>query len=291
MDAQRTITIALALFFLMPLSAVVTAEVIDTYDNCRLGAPGTGILDIDGSGTERDPYRISSASDLKKMSETHFLHNGAFYEQISDVIFDNFSNDMMTIDVIIDDDVNITLIPEAECSALYAYVSLNGCFEPVIWDEGKGTVNFDIGVIKKKNTVAVVGYTDHTDLAFVLNFTESFSETVPFFGNHIPIGSSDRPFTGSYNGNGYSIIGMKAVSEKNSGMFGYVENAILYDMNITSVQGNSSYMIAAVTKDPFVTPDMRAITASAGGFAGNANDLSMISCSADCAVMTSLTAI
>jgi len=54
--------------------------------------------------------------------------------------------------------------------------------------------------------------------------------------NHTPIGTSDDPFTGEYDGNGYLILGMNVFVDAGgsgsavAGMFGYVENATMSDI-------------------------------------------------------------
>lgn len=53
----------------------------------------------------------------------------------------------------------------------------------------------------------------------------------------LPIGTKNKPFTGSYNGNGYEIIGltMKNSNVKLVGLFGYAKDAHLYNIALRDV--------------------------------------------------------
>lgn len=57
------------------------------------------------------------------------------------------------------------------------------------------------------------------------------------------IGTQEAPFLGSYNGNGYKIIDLKinlARHEKHGGLFGYIKEATLENININQLVNNES---------------------------------------------------
>ena len=56
-----------------------------------------------------------------------------------------------------------------------------------------------------------------------------------------PIGTEDTPFTGSFNGNGYTISNLKIdYSLEDAGLFGFVENGIIMNFNIENAIINST---------------------------------------------------
>lgn len=75
----------------------------------------------------------------------------------------------------------------------------------------------------------------------------------------MPIGSKEAPFTGSYNGNGFEITGltMKAPDATRIGMFGYAENAEIYNITLRDYDiesaGSNAKQISVAPILPVVT--------------------------------------
>lgn len=65
------------------------------------------------------------------------------------------------------------------------------------------------------------------------------------YENWEPIGTSDAPFTGEFDGNGYSIANLSLKSEteetNNLGLFGFVHSASIGDLNLKNVEINVNY--------------------------------------------------
>lgn len=56
------------------------------------------------------------------------------------------------------------------------------------------------------------------------------------------IGDDDNPFTGSFNGNGFTISNLKITSKTANyiGLFGYVEGGTIYNVTLSNVDINSA---------------------------------------------------
>ena len=84
------------------------------------------------------------------------------------------------------------------------------------------------------------GYSDlDARLCADLDLSEVCGQTL---GAFTPIGSSDRPYTGSFNGNGFTIHNLYVDASKNSGLFGVIgENASISDLTLenAAVRGES----------------------------------------------------
>ena len=84
------------------------------------------------------------------------------------------------------------------------------------------------------------GYSDlDARLCADLDLSEVCGQTL---GAFTPIGSSDRPYTGSFNGNGFTIRNLYVDASKNSGLFGVIgENASISDLTLenAAVRGES----------------------------------------------------
>ncbi len=74
----------------------------------------------------------------------------------------------------------------------------------------------------------------------------------------VSIGDDDNPFTGSFNGNGFTISNLKNTSKtaKYAGLFGYVEEGTIYNVTLKNVdiasaggKGKSVAPIVAICLD------------------------------------------
>lgn len=79
----------------------------------------------------------------------------------------------------------------------------------------------------------------------------------------IPIGTKEKPFTGSYNGNGFEIIGL-TITDPNAtriGMFGWTENANIYNITLRDYDiesaGRNAKRISVAPIVPVVTNGTR----------------------------------
>jgi hypothetical protein len=246
-------------------------------------------LELSGSGTAGDPYLVSSADDLRTVSDLHYLHDGAYYKQTKDIVFnDDLIDDIVTINVSLDSFVvTINVIPNVSGGIKegFACISLNDSVISMDWD-GAFRAFFSINDIMENNSVIAAGSIDGKEFAIAMNFSDvgtGMSLSAPFKGNFKPIGSPEEPFRGSYDGGGHSIKGMKVVSTGNgdvrAGMFGSAESATLFGINIAD--GNGSYIIGVSFKPNDYSFDS---SSAAGGIVGTANEITMIACSVDCTV-------
>ena len=287
---MKTLSIAIVVTILLSVPAAVilqgTAANDGTHSDTRLASP----LGMDGNGTENDPYLISSVEDLHAISRSHFLHPGAFYKQTQDMVFDA-SPDGNSIIVNISmnvHDVIVEAIPEFAYSEGTACFLMNDRSASVTSDDGFRAL-FEISALTDNNSVTVCGIIDDIPFAAAVKFlkNDELSVSLPLDGNFTPIGSPEAPFSGYYDGNGYSITGMRTVSlgtavppEATAAMFSYVDTAVLRNIDIRSERGNDSYAIAALIDTAYSnSPGQN--TATAGGIVGKGNDVTMISCSAD----------
>jgi hypothetical protein len=255
-----------------------------------IGTSGTAlgkIPGLNGNGTMDDPYLVSSADDLRIVSESHSLHDGAYYKQTEDIVFhDDLSGNTVTLSVSVGKEgikVALSVNVAYEVKEAYAYVSLNDSIMSVDWNGGFDDTLISISELRSKNSVIAAGSVNGETFAIGLNFTDEDDHaviTAPFKGNFKPIGS-ERPFTGTYNGNNRLITGLRIVvteptkeSMGYAGLFAMINYSTLYGINIASEKHNRSYTIAVCitnTVSSFVT----------GGIAGAASNTLIASCSVD----------
>ena len=288
-------TISLAVFLVMLLPAAIAS-----------GAAGeetrSAIAGLSGSGTESDPYRIGSYNDLMIVSSYHSYHNGAHYIQTNDIIFDDIVNgNIITMIVsMINDMVIIELIPDVsgDIGDAIACVSLNDSVIQADWNNGFANAVFDASVLRSKNSAVAAGSFEGNDFAVAMTFPEidgTITITAPLKGNFEPIGSKEDPFTGLYDGNGYSIKGIKVVSvgsdEVTAGLFGYTESAILCNIHIDSDAEHTSYVISSSIHDLKNSGTEGRLTLSSGGMVGVADGTTIAASSVNCSVSSFLVLI
>jgi hypothetical protein len=252
------------------------------------------IVGLKGSGTVNDPYLISSANDLRKVSDSHHLHSGAYYEQTEDIIFnDDLSGSTATLSVIADENevtVLLSLNTGRKVSEAYACVSFNDNVKLIDWNEGFGAVSFSIAGSGENNSVIAAGSADGETFAIGLSFAQNDKSaviTAPFKGNFKPIGSEEMPFKGNYNGGGHSIKGLRIASvssdaEKKAaaGLFGCTADSRLYDISVVSEKDDRSYIIAAFIAVPVPGTNI-APSVTSGGITALNSGSSIISCSVE----------
>ena len=289
---KKTISLAVFLVMLLPAAAASGAEGTDARG---------GIIGLNGTGTESDPYRIGSYIDLMIVSSYHSYHGGAHYLQTNDIIFyDNVDGDVITMNISLTDDhvvVELTLGVSGGTDDAFACVSLNDTVMLADRNGGSMVAAFDKGLLRSKNSVVAVGSVEGNDLATAITFTDidgTASITAPLNGNFEPIGTKEYPFSGFYDGNGYSIKGVKAVSfgpETAAGLFGYTDDAVLCNIHIDSDAEHASYVISSSVLNVKNSDMKGSVTLMSGGIAGAADRTTIIASSVDCSVSSFLLVI
>ena len=104
--------------------------------------------------------------------------------------------------------------------------------------------------ISNIDELAMIGYEYPSDgyyyLANDIDMTAATSKNGDYYNEGLgwePIGNSSTPFTGTFNGNGKKLIGLNIArgTADNIGLFGYVKNGIIKNLNLenTNVCGNN----------------------------------------------------
>ncbi len=112
------------------------------------------------------------------------------------------------------------------------------------FDGGNGTKSnpYQISIIEQ---LQAIGEEENLDKHFIQVADIDASPSADFqdgFGFR-NIGTQEAPFLGSYNGNGYKIINLKinlARHEKHGGLFGYIKEATLENININQLVNKES---------------------------------------------------
>jgi len=284
--------ISLAVFLVMLLPAAVASGAAGEEPRSHMGG-------LNGTGTGSDPYRIGSYTDLMLVSLYHSYHSGAHYLQTRDIIFDDVVNgNVITMIVsLTDDTVVIELLPDASggTGETFAGVSLNDVVTETTSDDGSWIAVFDDSVLKSKNSVVAAGSFEGNDFAAAVMFSEidgTITITAPMKGNFEPIGTEEDPFTGFYDGNGYSIKGLKVVSmgsgEVAAGLFGYTDSATLCNIHIDSDAEHTSYVISSSVLSSKNSRADGLFTLASGGMVGVADGTTVIASSVNCSVSSFL---
>jgi len=266
----------------LPLTAAIVGENATAAGN---------IPELSGSGTSADPYLISSANDLRIMSSSYTKHAGAYYKQTSDIVFNDagYPGDrvLMTVSVSAGKVTGrITLSAAAANKTTSATIYLNG--SPVTAQINTGAIDFEANtaLLKDMNAVTAVGTLDGNDFGITAKFpitVTSHSASAPIRGNFTPIGTMVTPFSGTYDGNGRSITGIKAVltGSENvyAGLFGCLGNATVADVTILSPSANPSYFLTNVSDSGIYlrdTPAEFSLSSAAGSIAGSGGPSSSV---------------
>ena len=109
------------------------------------------------------------------------------------------------------------------------------------------------------------GHTDADGRVWSLDETYFLNNDIAMTGTHVPIGTPDDPFTGTFNGNKRTISGIDvnvtAADIIYAGLFGYTDGALIYGLRIDG-------SFTASIDDPFAGyPDMCIYMGSIAGFA------------------------
>jgi len=96
-------------------------------------------------------------------------------------------------------------------------------------------------VVEVEDSDGLVVASDRTDGDYVL------VDDVDLASEDVEIGDSDEPFTGSFDGNGYSVMGLSAGGGDNVGLFGVIgDDGTVEDLGVKGdVSGDSSVGVLA----------------------------------------------
>jgi len=242
----RSLTFAVLLLLIIPTATVAVTSA---------GAVGGAMSYLPGTGERSDPFMVSSADDLRTISDMHHHYEGAYYKQTRDIIFDDcvIGGDKITMDVSTkgnDIIVTLTIHTSDAVKNASAYVSFNDSVAHVNWTNRFNNAYFSVDELKDTNTIVAAGSINDKHFATGMNFFPNDGErsiSASFEGNFTPIGSKEFPFSGFYDGNGYSITGIKVASagqgEQCAGLFGYTDEATVFNVRILSKQENESYFL------------------------------------------------
>lgn len=143
---------------------------------------------------------------------------------------------------------------------LTAFITMSGtAFAADDFSGGDGSKNNPYR-IQTPEQLQEIGKTEYLDSHFILTEDINLSEFCKREG-WIPIGTSDNPFTGTFDGASHTISGLKIdePGSDNVGLFGYAENAVFSNLTMTDI---------------FLAGNL-----SAGSLAGTVYDGEFINCS------------
>lgn len=111
------------------------------------------------------------------------------------------------------------------------------------------------------------------------DWSSNFKQTASINGVNFSIGTSEIPFTGSYDGQGYSISGLTLTGEtmgEGTGLFGTINGATIKNLAVTGAEVNGmSYVgilvghaIKGNISECYTTGSVTATSLASGGFVG-----------------------
>ena len=157
--------------------------------------------------------------------------------------------------------------------------------------EGEGTAESPYIILTAAHLDAVrEDLAAHYILGANIVFTDAdYAEGGAFYNDgafFTPIGTSSAPFTGSFDGTGYSIENLKVNAASYAGLFGYVSGGTLSNITLASgsiaAPGDYAGGIAAYVKSGTVTGCVNGAAVSGkisvGGIIGTASDSTVNDC-------------
>lgn len=122
-----------------------------------------------------------------------------------------------------------------EDNATFIWKINDGCtlpflqYQDIPYSGGSGTADDPYLLSTDSDIDTLSATSDDWDKYFLL------ARNITLVGNHTPIGSDTPPFTGDFNGNGYTISNLtvyKSSGEMYAGFFGYAETANIHDLRV-----------------------------------------------------------
>ena len=151
----------------------------------------------------------------------------------------------------------------ASCIFILMFL-LSGCVSDATITEDEASVYDDYTVIDSPESLSAMRYTPSGK--YVLDCDIDLS----IYGNWVPIGDEEHPFTGTFDGAGHLVKGMNIdlsdTTTCSAGLFGVVETGVIRSVGV--VEGN---IIVSVDN-----PDM--LFSQAGGIAGVIRNDSLVEC-------------
>ena len=77
---------------------------------------------------------------------------------------------------------------------------------------------------------------------YLMSYNYMLDANIALTGEWVAIGDGDNPFTGSFNGNGFTISNLKITSKTAEyiGLFGYVEGGTIYNVTLKNIDIDSA---------------------------------------------------
>ncbi|WP_066647055.1 DUF6273 domain-containing protein [Christensenella timonensis] len=160
----------------------------------------------------------------------------------------------------------------------------SGVFEGTVPTDGGAywlSATDGAGNVTKLQTSGVYLIYTEEDLRDIINHPDGMhiqKNDITLTSEWIPVGSADTPFTGSYDGGGYLIYGLRAAGEENTGLFGVAKDATLKNIGVENIEikgGNNAGALVGLAKGSMVIENcdsgVGSVTGSsnAGGLAGS----------------------
>ena len=250
----------------------------------------------EGDGSAVDPFRIDSAEDLRRIG-TGNMGMDKHYVQTADIIFPDDAGPRIQVSAVRGPQDTVfevgAKIPSGLCATMQANEYIASC------QGGPEYLRFTIpnNVFLDESLVSIA-YTglpgvneDVSDNAWSVSFVymqkDSGSFTLPTRGNFSPIGDRDNPFTGTYDGAGFRIGGIRVMDYRNgdsfSGLFGYADGAVIRNVFLDGsgsvFSSNSFYQSSTKTSG-----ESRTRISSAGSICAYAVGTLIENCSSGCTV-------
>ena len=251
----------------------------------------------DGDGSEFDPYRIGSAEDLRRIG-TGDRGLDKHYVQTADILFPEDGGPRITVSSLRG---THTTVFEADVKIPAGLLSVMAVNEFITTCQGSAenvrfTVPNDVFLDESLVSAYFTGIPGTGDsvsdsawsVSFVYRQKDSDSFTLPTKGNFSPIGGRDAPFTGTYDGAGFSIKGIRVADYRNgdavSGLFGYADGAVIRNITLEgsgSVFSSNSFYQSSRADG---ADESRARASSAGSICAYASGTLVENCRSDCIV-------
>jgi len=251
---------------------------------------------------------ISDAEELSKVGSNEIVNGMIFrpsgnYVQTDDISFSgmdfNEGFDVIVIATLSGTDLEVSLRYGDNqrtmiTSASEMSISVNGITDTIKPGESSKTFVVPFGlttinVIAGGEANNIPNGMDKVHPNFLVSVTITVSSgstesaAINSNGNVDPIGSADRPFSGTYDGKGYDIEGLQTrvftTGEAYSGLFGYTRSTTFKDIHLESNSSIAASITAGDEKlnlrdgsptetDRYTTPDLSTLIAFSGGIGG-----------------------
>ena len=250
----------------------------------------------EGDGSAVDPFRIDSADDLRRIG-TGSMGLDKHYVQTADIIFPDDAGPKIQVSTARGPQTTVfevgVKIPSGLCATIQVNEYIASCQGST--ENVRFTVPNNVFLDRSMVSMAYTGLPgvneDVSDNAWSASFVylqkDSDSFILPTRGNFSPIGDRDDPFTGTYDGAGFRIGGIRVMDYRNgdsfSGLFGYAAGATIRNVSLDGsgsvFSSNSFYQSSTKTAS-----ESRTRVSSAGSICADAVGTLIENCRSDCTV-------